>query len=137
MQRLHEIIGGKNVRSFVIPFGRPALMHCIEEAIATGKKHRVTVEVFKTKRSLDANAYYWGQVITPMAQHTGYTPEEMHEALLAEIYGTRLVSPIPGKCFHIAQKRTHNMTTTEFQDHIHHCQRIAAELGVAIQPEAA
>jgi hypothetical protein len=126
------------VRSFVLPAGLVSLMQCINETVISGVKHRVTVEVFKTKRSLDANAYYWGQVITPMAEHTGYTPEEMHEVLLFQIYGEKTLTGTTGAGrYQIPAKRTHNMTITEFQDHIHHCQRIAAELGVAIQPEAA
>lgn len=125
-----------SMRSFVLPAGRPALNECLGNLPAG--RYRVTVEEYKTKRSLDANAYYWGQVITPMAEHTGYTPEEMHEVLLFQIYGEKTLTGTTGAGrYQIPAKRTNKMTTTEFQDHIHHCQRIAAELGVQIQPEAA
>jgi hypothetical protein len=32
-------------------------------------------------RSAQANRYYWGAVVNAIAEHTGYTPEETHEAL--------------------------------------------------------
>lgn len=30
-------------------------------------------------RSLDQNAYYWGVVLTLIAEHTGYETDELHE----------------------------------------------------------
>ena len=33
------------------------------------------------KRSIPENNYYWGCIVTPLAEHFGYTPEEMHETL--------------------------------------------------------
>lgn len=34
-----------------------------------------------TVRSEQQNRYYWGVVVDLLALHTGYTPDEMHEAL--------------------------------------------------------
>ena len=36
-------------------------------------------EVFPT-RSIESNDYYWGFVITPIANETGQDPDEVHEA---------------------------------------------------------
>jgi hypothetical protein len=41
----------------------------------------VTVERQHATRSLEANAYYWSVVVHHISEHTGYTPEETHEAL--------------------------------------------------------
>ena len=35
----------------------------------------------RATRSLEANAYYWGVVIKAISEHTGYTPDETHQAL--------------------------------------------------------
>jgi hypothetical protein len=41
----------------------------------------VTVERQHATRSDQANRYYWGVVIEHISEHTGYTPEETHDAL--------------------------------------------------------
>lgn len=41
----------------------------------------VTVRRPYATRSLNQNAFYWGVIIEHIAAHTGYTPEETHEAL--------------------------------------------------------
>lgn len=44
----------------------------------------VTVEKKHATRSLDQNAWYWSQVVGLVAQHTGYTPDEIHEIYKAK-----------------------------------------------------
>ena len=48
--------------------------------------HEVEVEVRKrrSKRSDKQNRYWWGVLVATLAQHTGYTADEMHEALKAK-----------------------------------------------------
>jgi hypothetical protein len=41
-------------------------------------------------RSAQANRYYWGVVVELLAQHTGYTPEEIHEILKARFIPKKL-----------------------------------------------
>lgn len=41
----------------------------------------VTIERQHATRSLAQNAYYWGVVLGALCEHTGYTPEEMHNFL--------------------------------------------------------
>lgn len=41
----------------------------------------VTIERAHANRSQRANRYYWGVVVELIAEHTGYTPNETHEAL--------------------------------------------------------
>lgn len=45
--------------------------------------HEVELEVRKrrSKRSDRQNRYWWGVVVATLAQHCGYSPDEMHEAL--------------------------------------------------------
>lgn len=43
----------------------------------------VLVRVRGTTRTADQNRYYWGVVIPTLAEHCGYTREDMHEAVKA------------------------------------------------------
>ncbi len=38
----------------------------------------------KATRSQKSNAFYWAVVVETLAEHTGYTPDEMHEVLKAK-----------------------------------------------------
>lgn len=43
----------------------------------------VRIERKRASRSLQANAYYWAVVVAHLSEHTGHTPEELHEYLKA------------------------------------------------------
>ncbi len=51
--------------------------------LGDGTEVYVTVKKITKRgiRSLNQNNYYWGVVIEILSDHTGYLPEEMHEAL--------------------------------------------------------
>ena len=44
----------------------------------------------RATRSLQANAYYWGVIVDLLSEHTGYTPDEMHEFLKAKFVPKKL-----------------------------------------------
>ena len=96
-------------------------------------KHPVEVifREYKKNRSLEANAYYWSQIVTPLAEHCGYTPEQMHEVLLGQIYGTSQRT-FRGRKVEVPNRRTSGMLAKEFSDHITHATIIATEQGVRI-----
>ena len=50
----------------------------------------ITAEKFKPRRSSDANARYWA-IVGALADHVGYTKEELHEAILCEFAGYDVV----------------------------------------------
>lgn len=95
--------------------------------------YEVVVREHHEKRSLDANAYYWDQVVTPLAEHCGNTPEEMHEILLGKVFGYNNIV-FAGGIYMIPRKRSSSMTRKEFHQYIEHCRVIAAQEGVASQP---
>jgi NinB protein len=41
----------------------------------------VTLKRVTATRSLQSNRYYWSVVVGAISEHTGYTPDETHEAL--------------------------------------------------------
>lgn len=44
-----------------------------------GKRIEMIIRPFREKRSIKANAYYWGVVLKTISKETGYTSEELHE----------------------------------------------------------
>ena len=52
-----------------------------------GKEVEITVAQKHYKRSRDQNALWWGFVVPPIADHCGYTANQMHYALLGECFG--------------------------------------------------
>lgn len=100
---------------------------------AASALHVIEVGEYKAKRSTAANAYYWAAVVTPLALHCGYTPEQMHEVLLGEVFGVE-VKEFRGHKREVPRKRSSGLNTAEFSQYVEHCQSIAAELGVHVEP---
>lgn len=46
-----------------------------------GWEVEVEVSRLRATRSQQANRFYWGVVLDALAQHTGYTPEELHDLM--------------------------------------------------------
>ena len=51
---------------------------------------RVQITIKQKPRSLKANAYYWA-ILRVAAEHTGHTPEELHEAYKAMFLQPRFI----------------------------------------------
>lgn len=52
-----------------------------------GKNVEIIVRRERTQRSIDQNAYWWAVPVRLLAEHTGYTDNQMHYALLGECFG--------------------------------------------------
>jgi hypothetical protein len=61
----------------------PSQRAALQDALLVWPDGPVTLTVGRPQatRSLQANAYYWGAVVQALADHTGYTPDEMHDVL--------------------------------------------------------
>jgi hypothetical protein len=55
-----------------------------------GKPVELTVRQKRNRRSDRQNAWYWGQVLHLIAEHTGHMPEELHEYCKARFIPKRL-----------------------------------------------
>ena len=77
-----------------------------------------------TKRSLEANRYYWGIVLVVFSEHCGYEPEELHEVLKH-----RFLSIQGGS--------TANLDRRQFSAYIERVIRLAAEMGCVVPPSDA
>lgn len=95
--------------------------------------YEVIVREFHEKRSLEANAYYWDQVVTPSADHFGYTPDEMHEEFLCAVFGTSDRTGLDGSVRKIPRKRSSGLNKKEFSWYVDRCRQIAIENGAPLQ----
>ena len=54
-----------------------------------GEKFELILKKFKPykQRSIEQNNYYWGGIVTPLAEYFGYTVDEMHEVTKMHFLG--------------------------------------------------
>lgn len=87
-----------------------------------GKDDFFVIEIQKSKRirSLNQNKYYWGVVVKIIANHTGYTSDEMHQWLASEFlsYNSK------GRVF---TKSTTKLNTLEFEQYLEKCRQWGQE----------
>lgn len=110
-----------------VTFDFPSKAH--EFNRANFAEDEVVVEVYKrrSKRSLKQNAAYHA-AIGPLAEHLGYTVEELKLAMLGGCFGWRHVAgaQLPERM------HTSELNTQDFADLMAYTQRIAAEHDVLI-----
>ncbi len=62
--------------------------HAFIDRLPATKSWRIEIREAKRERSLDQNAALWGVAYPPLCEATGYTPDELHEALCRKFFGT-------------------------------------------------
>lgn len=96
----------------------------------------VTVSRKRATRSTQANRYYWGVVVELLSEHTGYTPDEVHELLKSRFIPKKLAvvdgnGEVKGEF--VIGGTTTSMNKLEFGEFCESIRRWAAEeLGVVI-----
>ena len=110
--------------------------HDFIRGLDSGKAWRVIVGeyVAKKKRSPEANAFYFACVVTPLAEHCGYTKAEMHDEILGAYFGWEKRA-VRGHVREFPRRRTTSPDTMEKLDFMGLTQlgqQIAAELGVTL-----
>lgn len=103
-----------------------------EDGLATMPDGEVFVRVERPRatRSLKQNAFYWGVLIQGLSEHTGYTPDEMHEFLKMKFIPKRLaVAKGNGEIVDelVIGGTTTKLDTIDFTDYCAEIQRWAAE----------
>jgi hypothetical protein len=97
---------------------------------------QITVERKFANRSQKQNAWYWGCVVGLVADHTGYTPDEIHEIYKAKFIPKKLAvadgnGEIRGEF--VLGGSTAQMDTVQFSEYCESIREWAAqELGVVI-----
>lgn len=97
-------------------------------------KITITVEPYRKRRSPDQNRFYFGCVVRPLAEVTGYTEAEMHDEILGAYVGweTRKVN---GHVREYPRRRStspETMDTMDFSGLIQTGQQIASNLGIVL-----
>lgn len=92
------------------------------------------LEVYVTRRratrSLQQNAFYWGVVMQLLSDHTGYTPDEMHEVCKAKFIPRHLaVSKGNGEIVgeFVLGGSTRSLNKNEFSEYVERVRQWAAE----------
>jgi len=92
-----------------------------------GKRIIVKISRFKKSRSNNQNKYMWGAVYDIISDHTGYTTEEVHDAmklLFLRVHRDGLPDTV---------KSTSNLNTAEMEDYLENIRRWASvEMGLYI-----
>jgi endo-beta-N-acetylglucosaminidase D len=98
----------------------------------------IRIERKKATRSPQANRWYWSCVVGLVAEHTGYTPDEIHEIYKAKFLPKRLaVSDGNGeiKGEFVIGGTTTKLSTAEFADYCDRIRQWAAEALDVIIPD--
>lgn len=95
-------------------------------ASLNGQQIELTLRKARSKRSTPQNSYYWGIVIKFMAEHCGYDPEEMHDALKQKFLRTHGDTELP------TVRSTAKLNTAEFTEYLEQCRRLAAEMSIYV-----
>jgi len=79
-----------------------------------GKYVEVLVRQQRTKRSNQANRWHWGIAVAMIAEYLGYDKhehEQVHYALVAKCFGTRVVNGLE-----VPNVRSSRLSTAEFSE---------------------
>lgn len=105
----------------------PSKMHAFNREYFAGHEVEIEIRKRRSKRSLKQNSAYHAS-IQPLAEHLGYTTEELKLAMLGGCFGWREIhgANIPIKL------HTSELDTQQFSDLMAYTTRIAAEHDVLI-----
>jgi hypothetical protein len=93
-----------------------------------GEVVEIAIKKVRATRSSQANRYYFGVVVKLFAEHCGYDPEDMHEALAMRFLRIE-DCPITGAP---RRTRTPKCDSHDFAVYVDACIRLALEYGVVI-----
>lgn len=88
----------------------------------------VTIARRRATRSAQANAYYWGVVLEALSEHTGYTPEELHDVCKAKFLPKALaLNNGNGEVVdeYVLGGSTRSLKTNEFHEYVEKIRRWA------------
>jgi hypothetical protein len=90
----------------------------------------ITIQPETRGRSVAQNKFYWGVCVTAVSEHTGYSPEEVHE-IAKELFLPR--HPAGADDREEPRRTTTTLSSTEMTEFIDQFRRWAAEtVGVVI-----
>jgi hypothetical protein len=97
-----------------------------------GELLELTLKKYKKNRTLKQNAYYFGVVLPLMAEHTGYSANEIHE-IEKRRHLPRKILTLFGKEYHMPGS-TATLSVGEMVEYVDRCIADAAEMGINVPP---
>lgn len=94
-------------------------------------KYLITIESVPKRRSLRALRFYWGAIVSLIAEHTGYTKEEVHELFKAKFNRKEIPDFETGEMI-VFGGSTREMTTQEFSEFTAKAEDVARYLEIRI-----
>ena len=109
--------------------GRRAFDEQIQQ-FKNGVVLELTLQRRRATRSIQANRYYWGVVLHHIADHTGYTPDELHDVMKQMFLPKRLAltdgnGEVKGEF--VVGGSSRSLNVNEFYDYVEQIRRWAAE----------
>ena len=102
-----------------------------------GAKVILRIQAWTQRRSLVANCYYWVAIVTPIAEYTGHTKDEVH-ALLKEKFAREVLYVVNEKTGEVDEiwvpVQTRSMPKDVFSRYVDMCKEYAGWLGIQLQP---
>lgn len=98
----------------------------------------ITVKRLRATRSLLQNKFYWGVVVQLLSEHTGYTPDEIHDLLKMQFIPKRLAVCDGNGVIHgeyVLGGSTREMNTIEFGEYMEAVRQWAAETLDVVIPD--
>ena len=92
-----------------------------------GRQVQVSIEPRRKPRSLQENGYYWGVVIPLLCEWSGYSSDEMHDALR-----DKFLCEYSENLGLLKIKSTAALSTVEFEKYLSDIRQWASEQGVFI-----
>ena len=86
-----------------------------------GLEIEIVVRKKRSKRSDQVNRYYWGVVVSMIADHCGYTKDECHDALKLKFLGSR-----PDENGLTKMRSTASLSKDEFSQYLNSVVQFAA-----------
>lgn len=103
-----------------------------------GWELEVTVKRQRATRSQLQNRYYWGVVIALLSEHTGYTPDEVHDCMKMQFIPKRMAVADGNGVIHgeyVLGGSTREMNTIDFGDYMESIREWAAETLDVVIPD--
>lgn len=88
-----------------------------------GVKVELVIKKHRRKRTIPQNSYYWGIVLSMIADSTGYTTEELHE-FFKRLYLKKIIT-IGGVDYEVSES-TKKLNTEQFSSYIEKIKKFAA-----------
>lgn len=84
----------------------------------SGQSIEIIIRRKKKHRSVQQNRYYW-LIVTMMAEHTGFTKDEMHSILRYKFLKSERVNDNTGIVYEYV-KSTTELSTIEYEEYLEH-----------------